>query len=74
MCRVKENKSFLLKLNSHTNKKRLEESIDLLKSIYPFELTKENLYIEKTKEKDIYNVYISNININILNHSLFGEI
>lgn len=63
MCRVKENKSFLLKLNSHTNKKRLEESIDLLKSIYPFELTKENLYIEKTKEKDTYNVYISNINI-----------
>lgn len=63
MSRMKENKSYLLKLYSHTNKKRLEEALDLLKGIYPFELTKKNLYIEKTKEKYTYNVYISNINI-----------
>lgn len=56
-----KNKTYSLKLKSHSNKKRLLEALDELKNIYPFKLKAEDIYIEKTKEKGSYLVYIGKV-------------
>lgn len=56
-----KNKTYSLKLKSHSNKKRLLEALEELKNIYPFKLKAEDIYIEKTKEKGSYLVYIGKV-------------
>jgi len=56
-----KNKTYSLKLKSHSNKKRLLEALDELKNIYPFKLKPEDIFIEKTNERGCYLVYIGKV-------------
>ena len=39
-----KNKTYSLKLKSHSNKKRLLEALEELKNIYPFKLKAKDIY------------------------------
>lgn len=50
---------FSLSLISKSNKKRIAEANEKLKSLYPFEIERNKLYICGTSNKGIYDVYVS---------------
>lgn len=56
-----ENKpiKFLLTLSSYSDGKRREECIDILKSLYPYKIDKNDLLIKRTDEKNKYEVFIN---------------
>lgn len=50
---------YTLKLNSRTERRMLSEAKTLLRDIYPYEVSEKNLYLEKSKEKGFYDIYVS---------------
>ena len=50
---------FSLNLISKSNKKRIAEASEKLKSLYPFEVETNKLYICPTSNKGVYDVYVS---------------
>ena len=50
---------FTFPLKSRTEKKRLLEAKEKLLALYPFEVPEENIFVARTKEKGIFDIYIS---------------
>lgn len=55
----KSTQKFSLNLISKSNKKRIAEASEKLKSLYPFEVEANRLYICPTSSKGLYDVYVS---------------
>lgn len=56
---------FLLRLQSPLKSKRILEAIEQLRIIYPFKINIENIYIEKTDAKGMFNVFVSKDKIEV---------
>lgn len=63
---------FSINLISKSNKKRITEASEKLKSLYPFEIERNRLYICATSTKGIYDVYVSDTEVE--NKNLTGRI
>lgn len=52
---------FRMKLFSRTDSKRISEAKNKLLALYPFEVAEQNIWLVKTDEKNIFDVYISSL-------------
>lgn len=60
---------YSLTLSARTDKKRIQEATKALKGIYPFEVEKNCIAIERTSRKGFYDVYVSRTKIERPRHT-----